>query len=122
MNSPLADFYRFLRGFVHAGRGIITALKDQRNLKIHLLATILVVAAGLYFPIQSTEWLILVLTIGLVWIAELLNSALEYLTDLITKDRHPLARKAKDVSAGAVLAAAVIAIVIAFMIFGKYLI
>ena len=120
MGSFSGQFYCFLKGLVDAGRGIVIALKDQRNLKIHLLATILVVAAGFYFPIRSNEWLILLLTIGLVWTAELLNTAIEYLTDLITKDHHALARKAKDASAGGVLTAAIIALIIAIIIFGKH--
>ena len=121
MASSSNPVVKFLQGFVHAGRGIITSLGEQLNLKVHLLATLVVAGAGLYFSITRMEWLAIILTIGLVWVAELFNSALEYLTDLVTKDHHPLARKAKDAAAGAVLAAAIMAVVVALFVFGKYL-
>lgn len=121
MKTPDSSFARFFKGFVHAGRGIMTAIREQRNIKIHLLATLLVVGAGICFPVSNWEWVILLLTIGLVWIAEMVNTSLEYLTDLVSQNYHPLAGKAKDLAAGAVLVASIIALVIAIMIFGKYI-
>jgi len=122
MDTPDSSFVRFLKGFVHAGRGIITALQEQRNLKIHFLATIAVIGAGIFFPVSQAEWVLLLLTIGFVWVSEMVNTSLEYLTDIVTQEYHPLAAKVKDVAAGAVLVASVIAVVIAVLIFGKYVV
>lgn len=122
MDTPDSSFVRFLKGFVHAGRGIITALQEQQNLKIHFLATIAVIGAGIFFPVSRAEWVLLLLTIGFVWVSEMVNTSLEYLTDIVTQEYHPLAAKVKDVAAGAVLVASVIAVVIAVLIFGKYVV
>lgn len=122
MDTPDSSFLRFLKGFIHAGRGVIIALQEQRNLKIHLLATIVVVGAGILFSVSPLEWGLLLLTIGLVWVSEMVNTSLEYLTDLVSQDYHPLAAKVKDVAAGAVLVASIIAVVVAIIIFGKYIV
>lgn len=111
---------RFIKGFFYAGRGIILSLIEQRNLQVHLLATMIVVTAGLYFEIRVHEWLFVVVAIGLVWMAELMNTAIEYLTDLVTSENHPLARKAKDAAAGAVLVSALIAALIGSIVFVPY--
>jgi diacylglycerol kinase len=112
---------KFLNSFVYAARGIATAIRDQQNLKIHLLVSIAVVAAGFYFDITNTEWCIVLLTIALVIALEMINSSLENITDLASPDYHPLAGKAKDIAAGAVLFAAVIAVIVGVLVFGKYL-
>lgn len=111
----------FLYGFVYAFRGIVVALREQRNLKVHLAATLAVVSAGLYYPITRIEWCILLLCIALVMGAELINSALEDLVNLVTREHHPLAGKVKDMAAGAVLVAAVMAAIVGAIIFLPYL-
>lgn len=103
--------------FFYAGRGLIDTLASQRNMKIHLLASIAVIAAGLYFRISSLEWVMLILTIGLVMTLEIINTAIECAVDLITRERQPLARKAKDAAAGAVLLAAGLSVIIGLIIF-----
>lgn len=106
-----------LKSFKYAFNGIIDLVKTQPNAQIHLLITIVVLAAGFYFKLKPMEWCILLLTIALVMMAEAFNTALEYLTNLVSPGYHPLAGKTKDVAAGGVLIAAIIAIFIGIIIF-----
>lgn len=106
-----------LLSFRHAFRGIFCVIRSQHNFRIHLGFAILVVLAGFLFSISALEWLVLMLTIALVLSLEMINSAIEYLVDLVTKERHPLAAKVKDIAAGAVLVAAIISIIIGLIIF-----
>lgn len=112
---------RFFRGFVFALQGIRVAFREQLNIRIQSGIAILVVAAGFYFGITALEWCVVLLTIALVIGLEMINSAIENLVDLITRDYHPLAGKVKDIAAGAVLIAAVLAVVVGVIVFGKYL-
>ncbi|HEY9046560.1 MAG TPA: diacylglycerol kinase family protein [Ohtaekwangia sp.] len=107
----------FLKSFVYAWQGIIVALREQRNLKIHVAVAILVIAAGIYYPVTRTEWCVLLLCIALVISLELINSSIENLVDLVTKEHHPLAGRVKDIAAGAVLVASIMAFFIGLMIF-----
>jgi diacylglycerol kinase (ATP) len=111
---------RFFNSFSFAWKGIVTAFKEQPNLKVHVLIACIVVAAGFYFNITSTEWAILIICITLVITLELVNSAIEYLVDLVTLERKPLAGKIKDIAAGAVLITAIGAAVIGVVVFYKY--
>jgi len=110
-----------LKSFGYAFRGIALLLLTQPNARIHLIATIGVVVAGWYFGVTAMEWMALVLAMGMVWVAEALNTALEFLTDLVSPGHHDLAGKAKDVAAGAVLLAAAGAAAIGGIIFLPYL-
>ena len=110
-----------LRSFVHAGAGLRVLLREQANARIHLLATALVVAAALLLQVDRRDWLILLLCIALVWLAEALNTALEYLADATVQEPHPLIRKAKDVAAAGVLIAAVIAALVGLLLLFRYL-
>lgn len=106
-----------IQSFKYAFKGLFDLLKTQPNAQIHLLVTTLVVIAGFYFQVSGLEWAILVFTIGLVFAAEAFNTALEYLTNLVSPDYHPLAGKTKDVAAAAVLITAIAAILIGIIIF-----
>jgi len=106
-----------LKSFKSALEGIVVVLKTQQNAWIHAIATLLVLALGMFFTLTATEWLLLVLSISSVWVAESFNTALELLADTITKDFHPLIKKAKDASAGAVLISAIGSAIIGFIIF-----
>jgi diacylglycerol kinase len=106
-----------LNSFRYAFAGIASLLGSQPNARIHLLATGLVIAAGFYFGLSKTEWCLVVLAITSVFAAEAFNTALEHLTDLVSPDYHPLAGKAKDVAAGAVLFAAMGAAVVGVLVF-----
>ena len=90
---------------------------SQHNAWIHAAATLVVVAAGLAVELPASSWAWIVLAIGSVWTAEALNTAFEFLTDVASPDFHPLAEKAKDVAAGAVLLAAIAAIAIGGLVF-----
>lgn len=96
-------------------------ISSQHNAWIHAVASILVVTIGLQFGLTRAEWCWIILAIILVWTAEALNTAFEFLTDVSSPSFHPLAAKAKDVAAGAVLITAVGAIAIGVLIFGPYL-
>lgn len=101
----------------HAAHGLVTLVRDQHNARIHICAALLAIAFGLLLQISITEWLFVVLLIGWVMCMEAINSALEYLCDLISRDEHPLIAKAKDVAAAAVLLSALTAAVVATLIF-----
>lgn len=92
-------------------------LKSEPNARIHVLAMVVVIAAGLYFSISTMEWIAVVLCIGFVISAEAFNTAIESLTDLVSPDIHPLAGKAKDVAAAGVLLSAITAIIVGLFIF-----
>ncbi len=96
-------------------------LRSEHNARIHAAATVVVVAAGLGFKITSGEWLAIVVVIALVWVAEAFNSALESLGDAVSADPDPLVGRAKDVAAGAVLLAAIAALLVAALVFGPRL-
>ena len=104
--------------FGHAFRGIGTMLATQTNARVHALATVLVVAAGLAFGLDRAEWLAITLTIAAVWSLEAVNTAIEAICDLVSPDPNPLVKVAKDVAAGAVLVAAIAALVVAAIVFG----
>jgi diacylglycerol kinase (ATP) len=89
----------------------------QHNAWIHATATLVVVAVGLLVGLSWSEWCWIVFAISSVWTAEALNTAIEFLTDVASPDFHPLAEKAKDVAAGAVLLAAIGAVIIGGLIF-----
>jgi diacylglycerol kinase (ATP) len=93
-------------------------LATQQNAWIHAAATVIVVSAGFALGLSLAEWCWIVLAIVSVWTAEALNTAFEFLTDVASPNFHPIAEKAKDVAAGAVLLAAVGAAVIGLLIFG----
>jgi diacylglycerol kinase len=101
-----------LDSFRHAFSGLATALRSQRNVRIHALVSLAVVGLGLWLRLTLAEWALLALAIGLVWITELLNTAIEAAIDLTSPDPHPLARISKDAAAAAVLVAALTAVVI----------
>jgi diacylglycerol kinase (ATP) len=102
----------------YALQGLVDLVKSQPNARIHLTVGTFVIAAGFYFRITKTEWLAVLLCISLVLALEAVNTALEYLTDLVSPNHHPLAGKAKDVAAAAVLIAALGAVAIGLMVFG----
>jgi diacylglycerol kinase (ATP) len=106
-----------LKSMGHALDGIRTLLRDQHNAWIHALATVAVLAAGFYFYVSSTEWIALILAITIVWVAEALNTALEYLCDVVSPEFHPLVKKSKDIAAGAVLMAAMGAAAVGVIVF-----
>jgi len=104
--------------FKHAGEGLLYAVRTQRNFRIHLVATALVVLLGAWLRLPDASWAVLVLMIGLVLVTEMMNTAAEALVDLASPDYHPLAKLVKDVAAGAVLVIAITSVVVGLMILG----
>jgi len=107
-----------IRSVAFALRGIRIMLASQHNAWIHAMATLVVVVAGLVLGLSWAEWCWIVLAVVAVWTAEALNTAFEFLTDVASPNFHPIAGKAKDVAAGAVLLAAVGAVIIGTLVFG----
>ena len=95
-------------------------LQSQHNARIHAAATVLVVATGVLARLSAIEWALIALAIAGVWTAEALNTTIEFLTDLVSPEFHPLAGKVKDVAAGGVLAAAIGATVVGGFVFGPH--
>ncbi len=109
------------RSFRYAFSGLAELLRSQHNARVHLFASLLVVIVGLSLGVTRMEWCALLLAMMLVWIAEALNTALEFLCNLVSPDFHPLIKKSKDVAAASVLISAVGAVVIGVLIFLPYL-
>ena len=107
--------------FGYAFEGIWTGICKERNMKIHCLAIIAVTCAGTLFHITPAEWCICLLLFGLVASLELVNTAVEAVVDLVTEEKKPLAKIAKDTAAGAVLFTAVMAVIIGCIIFIPHL-
>jgi diacylglycerol kinase len=116
-SSSPGRLQRRIASFGHAGRGVWLALRSEVHLRFHAAATVVVLGLGLYCRLGRLEWALLALAIAGVWAAELMNTAIEALTDLASPDYHPLAGKAKDVAAGAVLLAALGALVVGALVF-----
>ena len=95
----------------------MTCIKTERNMKIHCVFTALVVLAGIILGISATEWCICLTLFGLVMALELVNTSVEAVVDLVTEERKPLAKIAKDTAAGAVLIAAIMAAIAGGIIF-----
>ena len=108
------------KSFACAGRGIVLIVRTQVNARIHLFATVAVIAAGLAFRISRGEWCKLAAAIAIVWIAEAANTAIEFLADRITRENDEAIRRAKDIAAGGVLLAAITAAVIGILILGPH--
>ncbi|MBE3586982.1 MAG: diacylglycerol kinase family protein [Thermoanaerobacteraceae bacterium] len=111
----------FGRSLGYALAGLAHAWRTQANLRFHFGAALLVLLVAFMLGVPAGELSLLCLTIALVLVAEMFNTALEAVVDLCSRDRHPLAKAAKDVAAGAVLLAAVNAVVVGVLVFYPYL-
>jgi len=116
--TPPRRATRLIGSFGHALNGWRILIGGTPNARIHAAIAIAAIAGGIWLQISLTEWAILGVTIGMVFTAEFFNTALETLVDLASPEFHPLAKTAKDVSAGGVLFAAVSAVIIGVLIFG----
>lgn len=117
--SFMNKFAKFFKAFKYAGRGFISALQE-RNMRFHLIVAIITTLAGLYYNLNQWEWTVILILMGLVISAEMVNTAVEELANIV-RDKLKLSyhatTRARDVAAGAVLVLAVIAAVIGLMIF-----
>lgn len=111
---------RLLKSFAYAIKGFLTALREERNIRIHLGVALIVIALGFWFEISATDWCIVLIMIGTVISAELLNTSLECLADFVTKDHHPGIGKVKDIASAAVLVLSLISVIVGIIVFAKY--
>ena len=111
-------FKKIYKSFYFAGSGLIYALKSQRNMKIHLTIFLLVLLICRWLKISYVEWAIIIFAAGLVFITELLNTALETTVDLEIQEYNKQAEIAKDLAASAVLVASVVSVIIGIIILG----
>lgn len=108
---------KLIKSFKYAFEGILTGIKEEQNMKIHITIMILVIIFGIMLKISTTEWIICITLFGLVISMELVNTAIENTVDLITKEKNQQAKIAKDVAAGAVLVSAIASTVVGLIIF-----
>jgi diacylglycerol kinase len=108
---------KIINSFKYAIEGIVSSFRTERNMKIHVLATIIVIILGLMLKINTIEWCFCVISIVLVISAELFNTAIETIVDMISIEKNEKAKLAKDISAGAVLILAIGASIVGLVIF-----
>lgn len=114
-------FQRRLRSFGFAFGGIAAFLKSEPHARIHALATVAVVTAGFFYHISNTHWLFILMIISMVWVTEMFNTVVEKIMDHVSPDYHPRVKWIKDVAAGAVLVACIVAVIVGAVIFIPYL-
>lgn len=108
---------RFFKSFKYAFKGVTSSILYERNMRIHMCAAFYVLIFMQFYDLSASEKAIIFLTIGSVISLEIINTAIEAVVDLCSPDYHTLAKKAKDLSAGAVLISAVISVLVAFEFF-----
>ncbi len=106
-----------IQSFNNAVTGIVSAIKTEKNMKVHYFAGLFVIFGSLFFDFTRLEFLALVFTIVLVFVAEMFNTAIELVVDLVTDEYHPLAKLAKDIAAGGVLIAVINSLVVGYVLF-----
>lgn len=121
MKGFLEDLRAFAGSFRCALKGILFAVRSQRNFKIHLAMAVVVLVVGALLHFNRQEFILLFLTVILVLLAELLNTALEIAMNLVEAREHPVVRHAKDIAAGAVLLAVIGSVVVGALLFGPKL-
>jgi diacylglycerol kinase len=107
----------FLLSFYYAGAGVVHVALTQRNMRVHILIALATTLMGVWFAISLTEWAIISLAMGGVFGAEMVNTAVERLVDLVSPEYHNLAKVAKDSAAGAVLIMSIFASITGFLVF-----
>lgn len=109
----MSDIIKFLKGFGYAFSGIVHSVASERNMRVHLVCMVYmysILGFSDWFVLSRTDWALIFLANALVVSSELINTAIEKTVDLVTKEKHPLAKAAKDTSAGAVLVNAIFAV------------
>lgn len=108
---------RRIRKFAYASQGFFSALRSESNLRVHCVIAILALMACFFLKVEPWGWVAVLILIGLVIFAELFNTAIETVVDLVTPEFHPLAKRAKDIAAAAVLVLACVAVVAGLSIY-----
>jgi diacylglycerol kinase (ATP) len=114
--KPLKGQQGVGRSFEHAYRGLVSAVRTQRNMRFHVFAAVGVLVLSLLVGVSELELAVLLLTILVVFVTEMFNTAVEFVVDLVTTEYHPLAKLAKDISAGAVLVSSVGALLVGYLV------
>ena len=110
-----------IKSFSHAFRGLRLFLKTQPNAQIQLIAIILITVLGFHYSVGRFEWIALVFAMGFVVTSEAINTAIEIDIDLTSPEYHPYARDTKDVAAGMVLLASIVACIVGCIVFFPYI-
>jgi diacylglycerol kinase len=106
-----------IKSFTYAFRGIVSVIRFQHNFRIHLTIAMAVIIAGLWLGLSNIEWILVVIVIGFVLVTEMINSAIEELTDMVSPEKNIKAGLVKDIAAGAVLVSAISAAITGLLIF-----
>ncbi|CAN5564286.1 diacylglycerol kinase family protein [soil metagenome] len=117
MNPFITSIKKCIHSFSYASSGLLFAFKNENNFNFHFLATIIVVILGFVFQLNLVEWIILVILIGLVYLSEIFNTAIEKLVDLIHPELQSKAGLVKDIAAGGVLIASIISAIGGLILF-----
>lgn len=116
-NNRKSSLSQFFASFKYAFNGIAKSFLIESKIRFHSLAAAVVIIAGFILDITYTEWALLVFAIGMVFTAEMINTGIEKIVDLVSPQKHPLAGLIKDLAAGAVLIAAITAAIIGLLVF-----
>lgn len=108
---------KLINSFKYAGEGIVSSFKTERNMKIHIFIMLVVILAGILLELSAMEWILCILLFAIVISAELFNTALETIVDMVMPEKNDKAKLAKDVSAGAVLVTAIGAAIVGMIVF-----
>ncbi|MEI8360967.1 MAG: diacylglycerol kinase family protein [bacterium] len=109
---------RLIKSFTYAFKGLVKTWREEQNLQIHTVMAIITILIGFLFGLSSIEWLFLILCITLVVIMEVVNSAVERVTDILKPRIHGYVKEIKDIMAAAVLLASISAVIVGLIIFG----
>lgn len=115
--NPKQECKKLINSFKYAIEGFVSSFKTERNMKIHILAMGIVIALGFYLKLSLIEWCFITFAIVLVIGAELFNTAIETIVDMVSPQKNPKAKLAKDISAAAVLALSIGAAIVGLIIF-----
>ena len=115
--NPKQECKKLINSFKYAIEGFVSSFKTERNMKIHILAMIIVILLGVYLKLNLIEWCLIAFSISLVIGAELFNTAIETIVDMVSPEKNPKAKLAKDISAAAVLVFSIGAALIGALIF-----
>ena len=120
VHSAKSEWGKFIAGFGYAFQGLWYALRTQRNARVHIVIAVLAILVSIFFRISAVEFAMIFVAITGVFVAEMFNTVIEICVDLASPTYHPLAKIAKDVSAGAVLLNAILSILIGLFVLGPH--
>lgn len=106
-----------LKSFSYAFNGLRLLVKEEHNARIHIVAALIAIGLGWYFDISSSEWVMILFAIGFVFVTELVNTAIENIADFISPEKHTAIKTIKDLAAGAVLVASLVALAVGLIVF-----